>query len=411
MYLDIGKLREIQHLQGEAFYLLDTHQFVQNFRELLSSFRHYYPKTEIAYSYKTNYTPRLCQLVDELGGYAEVVSSMEYEITRRLGIATDRVHLNGPYKDAATVRQIILGGGVVNLDDYAELPMIEHLADEYPEETIRISFRCNFKINDGLTSRFGFDTEKNAFEDLIRHLNQKKNIRIQGLQCHFASRALATWQPRAEGICRVANDRCSVQPDHIDLGGGLYGKMKDSLKAQFSTAIPAYEDYAQAAAAVIARHFEGRQQQPTLFIEPGTALVGDVMKFAAPVVSIKDIRGKAIATLLGSVYNINPTLNGKNPPLTVYSDATERMTFKDLDMAGYTCIEGDYLYRHYSGELAKGDIVVFDNVGSYSVVLKPPFILPNFPVLEIDDNGQVRMVKRRETFDDLFCTYEFSEFA
>ena len=52
------------------------------------------------------------------------------------------------------------------------------------------------------------------------------------------------------------------------------------------------------------------------------------------------------------------------------------------------------------------DLVVFDNVGSYSVVLKPPFILPNFPILELNKD-EVKVVKRGETFDDLFHTYEF----
>jgi len=39
------------------------------------------------------------------------------------------------------------------------------------------------------------------------------------------------------------------------------------------------------------------------------------MKFACKVESIKNIRGKDIATVLGSIYNINPTLNKKNPPV------------------------------------------------------------------------------------------------
>jgi diaminopimelate decarboxylase len=54
-----------------------------------------------------------------------------------------------------------------------------------------------------------------------------------------------------------------------------------------------------------------------------------------------------------------------------------------------------------------GDLVVFDNVGSYSVVLKPPFILPNFPIIEWDGEN-TRVVKRKETFEDLFKTYVFS---
>ena len=81
--------------------------------------------------------------------------------------------------------------------------------------------------------------------------------------------------------------------------------------------------------------------------------------------------------------------------------------FSNLDFAGYTCIEGDYLYKGYNGKLGINDLVVFDNVGSYSIVLKPPFILPNFPVIELK-NVSRQTVKRKETFDDLFQTYEFN---
>ncbi len=53
-----------------------------------------------------------------------------------------------------------------------------------------------------------------------------------------------------------------------------------------------------------------------------------------------------------------------------------------------------------------GDIVVFGNVGSYSIVLKPPFILPNFPVLDIT-GGKTEVIKKQESFDDLFHTFAF----
>ena len=105
MTLSNDILRSIRQTHGGAFYLLDTCQFATNFKELEAAFRHYYPETYIAYSYKTNYTPRLCKLVDELGGYAEVVSDMEYEIARRLGIATNKVHFNGPYKNTDAHRR------------------------------------------------------------------------------------------------------------------------------------------------------------------------------------------------------------------------------------------------------------------------------------------------------------------
>ncbi|HRF70485.1 MAG TPA: pyridoxal-dependent decarboxylase, partial [Candidatus Pelethenecus sp.] len=72
-----------------------------------------------------------------------------------------------------------------------------------------------------------------------------------------------------------------------------------------------------------------------------------------------------------------------------------------------TCIESDYLYKNYNGDLAEEDLIVFDNVGSYSIVLKPPFILPNFPVVDLSDD-KVEIIKREENFDDLFHTYKMN---
>ena len=80
--------------------------------------------------------------------------------------------------------------------------------------------------------------------------------------------------------------------------------------------------------------------------------------------------------------------------------------YKDLDFGGFTCIESDYLYRHFDGKLAKGDMVLFGNVGSYLVVLKPPFILPNFPIIDISE-GNLEIIKREEIFEDLFHTFNF----
>ena len=52
--------------------------------------------------------------------------------------------------------------------------------------------------------------------------------------------------------------------------------------------------------------------------------------------------------------------------------------------------------------------LVFDDVGSYSVVMKPPFILPNVAIIELlPDQDGFEVIKRGETFDDVFSTYVF----
>ena len=399
------QMKQLMDMSGGAFYLLESAQFRTNFLELKKAFTDIYPNFNIAYSYKTNYTPKLCKIVNELGGFAEVVSDMEMEIALRIGVEPRNIIWNGPFKNAKKVEQLLVTGGTVNIDSEYELNIIEKIAKKYPSHTLNVGIRCNFDVGDGVTSRFGFDIESDAFKKALELVNRNDNIYLIGMQCHFATRALYTWAPRAKGMLKLLDD-LGIVPEHIDLGGGLFGKMADSLKAQFDSAIPTYEEYANAVAPIFKEHFAGRENPPMLLIEPGSALVGDCMRFGARVVNIKDVRGKAIATLLGSIYNINPTLNKKNPPIKVYSMGGEQKEYSNLDFGGFTCIESDYLYRGFDGKLAVGDMVLFGNVGSYSVVLKPPFILPNFPVYDISE-GQVELIKRGECFDDIFHTFSF----
>ena len=396
----IGKLRAEY---GDAFYLLDSEQFKKNFQELKSTFGKIYPNFNIAYSYKTNYTPKFCRLVNEMGGYAEVVSEMELEIAKRVGCKPERIIWNGPIKNAHILEEFICEGGTVNLDSREELELMKEIAARHDNKLLSVGIRCNYDVRDGVVSRFGFDIYGQDFMDAIKFATQTKNVKLINFQCHFAKRQVEYWPARAKGMVEMI-DRLGIIPERIDIGGGLFGKMADSLKAQFSTHIPCYQEYAEAAARVFADYFADKDVKPELLIEPGSAVVGDCMKFVGTVKTIKDVRGKKFATVLGSQKNIS--MSGVNPPMKVIAMGNRQHEYTDLDFVGFTCIEGDVLYHNYSGKLAHEDAIVISNCGSYSLVMKPPFILPNFPVLDICD-GEVEVIKRGENFDDLFHTFNF----
>ena len=155
---------------------------------------------------------------------------------------------------------------------------------------------------------------------------------------------------------------------------------------------------------MFAEYFADKDVRPELLIEPGSAVVGDCMKFVGTVKTIKNVRGKWFATILGSQKNISMT--GINPPMEVIAMGGEQNEYENLDMVGFTCIEGDVLYHNYNGKLAHEDAIVISNCGSYSLVMKPPFILPNFPVLDICGE-KTEVIKKGEVFDDLFHTFNF----
>ncbi len=403
MNVNSNIISELKKEYGDAFYLLDSEQFRQNFIELKEAFCKIYPNFNIAYSYKTNYTPKFGKIIDELGGYAEVVSEMELEIALRNGVSPNRIIWNGPIKNAKILEEFLVSGGTDNVDSLEELKAVRLIAQKHPDKTLNIGIRCNYDVNDGVISRFGFDVQSEDFNEVLDFVTSTQNVHFINFQCHFAKRQVEYWPARAKGMVDLL-DRVGVIPERIDIGGGLFGKMPDSLKEQFTCDIPNYMSYANAAATVFAEYFADKEVKPELIIEPGSALVGDCMKFVGTVKTIKNVRGKWIATVLGSQKNIS--MSGVNPPIEIIAMGGEQKKYSNLDFVGFTCIEGDVLYHNYNGVLANEDAIVISNCGSYSLVMKPPFILPNFPVLDIC-NGNVDVIKRGETFDDLFHTFNF----
>jgi diaminopimelate decarboxylase len=65
------------------------------------------------------------------------------------------------------------------------------------------------------------------------------------------------------------------------------------------------------------------------------------------------------------------------------------------------------LYRGYEGAVRPGDFVVFENVGAYTVVMKPPFIRPAPAILVCDGGDSFAVARRAERFDDLFGAFHF----
>ena len=89
-------IKSLIEKNGTPFYLFDEKGFIDNYRALEDTFKKVYPNYRICYSYKTNYTPYVCNLVKNLGGLAEVVSDMEYTLAKKLGYADPQIVYNGP---------------------------------------------------------------------------------------------------------------------------------------------------------------------------------------------------------------------------------------------------------------------------------------------------------------------------
>lgn len=389
--------------RSTPFYVFDTQGFIENYQALQAAMQQVYPNYRVAYSYKTNYTPYICNLVKSLGGYAEVVSDMEYRLAKKLGYENSRIVYNGPAKGSC-MEEHLRNGGISNVDNPAEAARVAQLAAACPECTIKIGLRINMDL--GFVSRFGMSVGSPELTEAINLLHRHENVKIVGLHCHISrNRWLPAWEKRAQIMVDAAGRYVDGTPEYISLGSGMFADMDEVLRAQFGQ-VPTYEEYAQAAMKPFIRRYP--QAQPIVFTEPGTTVVARYLSFVTRVLDIKTVHSRTIATLDGSYENLGEICTMKKLPLC-HVTAGAGQEYESVDLMGYTCLEQDLMLEGYSGPLCPGDVLAFQNVGGYSIVSKPQFIRPNCAMVAVEPDGTVREIMREETFEDVFSKFVFPE--
>ena len=99
MIPEINRIEQLNNECGSPFYIFNEKEFIENYKNLENAFKTIYSNYQISYSFKTNYTPYVCRLIKSLGGYAEVVSKMEYKLAKIIGYDDSKIIFNGPCKE------------------------------------------------------------------------------------------------------------------------------------------------------------------------------------------------------------------------------------------------------------------------------------------------------------------------
>lgn len=403
------EMKKLESQYGSPLYIFREDDFVRNYQDFLEKFISIYSKYQLSYSYKTNYTPAICKIVKDLGGYAEVVSDMEYTVARRLGYENAQIIYNGPYK-GPLAEEHLLNGGILNIDNLQETERVCAIARSHPERCLEIGIRVNINIGQSFISRFGVDTDGEELDVVISKIKAEPNLKLAGMHCHIGqSRTIEAWSNRAEQMLALADKYFEQPPKYLDLGSGMFARMEPELAEQFCDDIPAFSDYANAVAAPLAKHYEKypEKEKPVLFTEPGTTLINSYIDLIGKVDSLKYIKGRQFAVLNCSKDNIGDICKIKKLPIEILHASESQTRCTDMAFVGYTCLEHDVMYSGFFGDLSVNDFVVFANAGGYSNVSKPPFIAPNCAMIAKKDSGETRIIKRAESFEDIFMTYIF----
>lgn len=408
------ELAEIALQHGSPFYIFDKDAFTRNFREIRAAFSQRYPQVTIGYSYKTNYIPYLCRLIQDLGGYAEVVSRLELDLALKIGCPAAEIIYNGPIKRAEDIAFALSAGVIVNIDTMRELEFVTQIAKLNPETSIRIGLRINISLVDNKgkshlqnelpSGRFGFAA--NGIKAAVRQLKSSPNVRVCSLHGHTSSSNRSVWgyQTIAAKLAEVGGRYFPETISFLNVGGGFYGRPVPSMGM---TDTPSFDDYAAAICDVLSQHPWIKERQPRLVIEPGMAIAADTLSFITQVFEVKRMEDQRLAVVDGSIFNVKPTLHQRNHPFAVIKKEIGAGPKVRYSIVGATCMEKDRLLQEIeSVEIDREDFIRIENVGAYTVVMTPPFINPAPPIVVRGPKGYVA-IRRRQDFNDFFGNYLF----
>ncbi|WP_179137194.1 alanine racemase [Candidatus Entotheonella palauensis] len=402
LHISYSEVEALAREVGHAFYLIDLNRIQDNYNALLHAFRKRYADTVLAYSVKTNYTPCILSHLRELGARAEVVSELEYEMALRAGYREDDILVSGPLHEEAFLKHIFLQGVHINLDGWYMLETLDRVSRAYPERRFRVGIRLSYALPDTDWTRFGFDTSEAEISRLNNWFQHHGNCELVGLHSHFplAPSHPEFFRERITGLIQAGSQFPDARLEYLDLGGGMHRSTSDAL----------FDNLADTVAHVLETH-DHRGKRPTLFIEPGHAIVDDAIAFVCRVYDVKQRAGRTLALINGSNHSINTMMwhdQFKIDLLRASGVENQPPSGEVFSIVGNTCMERkDLICESIPGLAAPGDYIVFSHVGAYSNVIKPPFI-HTCPAMLARRDGQYKVVKRPETVDDILQTYHES---
>ena len=371
---------------------------------------------QVLYSAKAFSSPQFLRVIAEEGLGLDVVSAGELHLAVRSGFPTERIHFLGNNKGREDLLAAHQAGATIVIDGFQEFDLLSEVipVGEPAPVMLRISPGVKPDTHDHiatgqLDSKFGFSIEAGAARSAVELALKHPGLELVGLHSHIGSQifALNAYERAMEIMLDLLvelRDDLGFEPRRLGAGGGLgiaYTSRDDPpTPRHFVETIRHALDSGCAA-----RHLK----TPQLVVEPGRSIAGPAGMALYSVGSIKDIPGvrRYVAVDGGMGDNIRPKLYGARYEAFLAS-APERATDGIVTIAGKYCESTDILITDIDmPTLAPGDVIALPAAGAYCLAMASNYNgMPRPEVLMLRD-GEARLMRRRETLDDLIASEVF----
>ena len=227
-------------------------------------------------------------------------------------------------------------------------------------------------------------------------------LEVEGLHVHVGSQ-LADARAHLLAVSLLAQfaDRCRREldwlPRTIDIGGGF------GIRHVQAEPEPPVEELVRTVAAAVGREWPKRGlDAPHLIIEPGRALVGPTAFTLYRVGAVKRAGERRYVAIDGGMSdNPRPQLYQARYTALLANRADEEPD-DVFTIAGKHCESGDVLIeRAELPEPRRGDLIAVPATGAYTLGMASNYNGVPRPAAVLVGGGAARLIRRRETVDDL----------
>ena len=396
---------------GTPLYILDEQTLRARCRSYIQEFRQRRKECAVYYACKAYINPALAKIFDEEGMGLDVVSGGELATAKAAGFPLERVTFHGNNKTPGELEFAVSNGiGTVAVDSFYELDLLNRIAAEAGKVQniiIRVSPGVDphthvYTTTGTLDSKFGFAIQTGHAAQAVRQALKASNLNLLGLHFHLGS-PIFELEPYRVATDLVLRWAAQFREDGLELkefspGGGF------AIAYTRDDAPPEIGDYAEAIISTMtATCSDLGMEIPNLTVEPGRSIIGPAGVALYQIGAIKDIPGvrKYVSVDGGMGDNIRPALYQAVYEVVAagkVNDApTERVT-----IAGKYCESGDLLASGIMmPELVAGDVLAIPAAGAYCPSMASNYNLNPRPPMVLVNNGQSRLIRRRESYQDM----------
>ncbi|HEC1756217.1 TPA: diaminopimelate decarboxylase [Campylobacter lari] len=377
------------------FYIYDFDKIKERFTMLKDAFKA--RKSQIFYAVKANSNLSVLKLLASLDSGFDCVSAGEIYRALKAGAKNYKIIFSGVGKSADELKYALEQNILyVNLESYEEMLLLEQIAKE-SQKIARISIRVNPNvdakthpyISTGLhENKFGVDIE--SAKKMYLYAKNSQFLEPVGVHFHIGSQILdiSSIHEASAIVAKLVKELLvlKINIKFFDIGGGLGVCYKDEQE-------PNLYDYAQGILASL------QGLDVCIGMEPGRFLVANAGEFVTKVLYEKFNDKKRFVIIDGAMNDLlRPSLYSAYHEIKLLSENKEESL---CDIVGGVCESGDFLAK--DRKLAKtkaGDLIIVKSAGAYGFSMSSNYNTRNRVCELACENGKVRMIRKRESYED-----------